>query len=521
MAEGTAPGVTREAPAGPSGVATASSGLLIAGEFVHAASGGVLTVEDPATERVIARVADAGPADCRAALDAAVAAQGSWGQVAPRERARILRRAADRLRDEAEALALVGTLEMGKPLGESRAEVEFAADYLEWFGEEAVRIDGRVVTSPDGHSQHVVMRLPVGPCLVITPWNFPLAVPARSLAAALAAGCTVVHRPSSLTPLSSLALARILVEAGLPAGVLNVVVSSVDDVTDALISDGRVRKLSFTGSEAVGRHLIGRSAEQIVRVSAELGGCAPFILFADADLEDALDGAVSAKMRNGGAACTAANRFYVQRCVADEFARRLAARIARVRLGRGTRPGVGLGPMIGARQVERLADLVADATERGARTVLAGGPVPGDGHFFAPVVLCDVPDDARVMREEIFGPVVAIRAFDDEDEALALANACDAGLAADVYTRDLDRAMRLTAAIDAGMVAVNRGRVSCVAAPFGGVKHSGFGQSGGAEGIDEYLVTRYATVPVSRGSVPVGWTSGMGSSSDGGGGPAS
>lgn len=470
--------------------------LLIDGSFVEATAGRTLVVEDPATGRTIAEVADATESDCMAALEAAVAAQGSWAKSAPRDRARILRRAADALRDQADEMASLLTAEMGKPLAESRGEVEFAADYLEWFAEEAVRVSGRTSVSPDGQSQHLVVRTPVGPCLIITPWNFPLAVPARGIGPAIAAGCTVVLRPSSLTPLSSLALGAILVEAGLPAGVLNIVVSSEDGATDPLLSDGRIRKLTFTGSEPVGRHLIARSAEQVIRVSAELGGCAPFLVFADADLDAAVDGAVSAKMRNGGAACTAANRFYVERSVYSAFTQALAERIGQIRIGPGNRAGVGCGPMISARQVERLAELVDDAIARGARVLLAGGPVPGDGHFFAPVVLCDVPHSARVMREEIFGPIVAIAAFDSEDEALTLANDHDAGLAAYLFTSDLERAMRLGAAIEAGMVAINRGRVSCVAAPFGGVGHSGFGHSGGAEGIDEYLVTRYMTMPV-------------------------
>ncbi len=430
-----------------------------------------------------------------AALEAAVAAQGSWAATAPRDRSRVLRRASDRLREEAETLALVITCEAGKPLAESRAEVEFAADYLEWFAEEAVRIEGRTSSSPDGRSRHLVVRSPVGPCLIISPWNFPLAVPARGVGPALAAGCAVVLRPSSLTPLSALALGRIMVEAGLPPGALNIVVSSEDGATDPLLADGRVRKLTFTGSEAVGRHLIERAAEQVVRVSAELGGCAPFLVFADADMDEAVEGALAAKMRNGGAACTAANRFYVERPAYAEFTRRLAARVAGVRLGRGTRAGVGLGPMISARQVARLAELVDDAVTRGARVVLSGGPVPGAGHFFAPVVLADVPPDARVMREEIFGPIVAIAPFEGDDEAVARANAHESGLAAYVFTSDLERAMRVAGAIRAGMVGVNRGRVSCVAAPFGGVGHSGFGHSGGPEGIEEYLVTRYLTMP--------------------------
>jgi succinate-semialdehyde dehydrogenase / glutarate-semialdehyde dehydrogenase len=472
------------------------TGLLIDGSFVGAAEGRTLAVEDPATGRTIARVADASESDCMAALEAAVAAQASWAGSAPRDRARILRRAADALREQVDQLAALLTAEMGKPLAESAAEVEFAAEYLEWFAEEATRIAGRTQVSPDGQNAHLVVKSPVGPCLIVTPWNFPLAVPARGVGPALAAGCTVVLRPSSLTPLSALALGRILIEAGLPAGVLNIVVSSEDGATDPLLADGRVRKLTFTGSEAVGRHLIGRSAEQVLRVSAELGGCAPFLVFADACLDAAIEGAASAKMRNGGAACTAANRFYVERAVYEEFVARLAARIGQIRIGPGTRAGVGCGPMISARQVERLAALVGDALARGARVVLAGGPVPGDGHFFAPVVLADVPADARVMREEIFGPVVAIAPFEDEDEALRLANDHDAGLAAYLFTSDLARAMRLGSAIAAGMVGVNRGRVSCASAPFGGVGHSGFGCSGGPEGIEEYLVTRYMTMPI-------------------------
>ena len=470
--------------------------LLIGGRFVPASAGRTLAVEDPATGSPIAWVADATTDDCLSALDAAVDAQRGWTQTAPRERARILGRAAEALRAEVASLAYVVTTEMGKPLAESRAEVEFAADYLEWFAGEATRIAGRTSSSPDGAGRRLVTRAPVGPCLVIAPWNFPLAVPARALGASLAAGCTVVLRPSSLTPLAPLMLARSLCEAGLPPGVLNVVVSSIDGATDVLLADGRVRKLSFTGSVSVGRALIARSAEQVVRTSMELGGCAPFLVFSDVDLDAAVDGAFAAKMRNGGAACTAASRFFVQRGILDEFARRLAARIARVRIGPGTREGVGCGPMISARHVRRLADLVDDAVARGARVLVPGGPIPGAGYFFAPVVLSDVPLDAQVMRKEIFGPIAAIAPFETEDEALDRANDNPAGLAAYVYTSDLGRAMRVGEALNAGMIAVNCGRVSCASAPFGGVGHSGFGISGGLEGIDEYLVTRYVTMPL-------------------------
>lgn len=469
--------------------------LLVAGRWVGAGDGRRVGVEDPATGGILCTVADAAPADCARALTAAVEAGPPWAARTPRERSRVLRRASDALREQTETLAMLGTLEMGRPLAESRAEVAFAADYLEWYAEEAVRLGGRQALDPVDRVRHVVVHQPVGACLIVTPWNFPLAVPARGVAAALAAGCTVVLRPSSLTPMSALALARILIEAGLPDGALNVVVSSRDDATDGLLTDPRLRKLTFTGSEAVGRHLLGVAASGVVRTSVELGGCAPFIVFADADLDAAVDGAVAAKMRNGGAACTAANRFYVERPIAADFAERLATRLAGFRLGRGTRRGATLGPMIGERHRARLAGLVADAVARGARTLLEGGPLPGPGYFFRPVVLTEVPDDARIMRQEAFGPVAPIRAFDGEDEALAMANDRGSGLAAYVYTRDLERALRVAGRIEAGMVGINRGRVSSVAAPFGGVKHSGFGCSGGAEGIAEYLVTHHLAIP--------------------------
>jgi succinate-semialdehyde dehydrogenase/glutarate-semialdehyde dehydrogenase len=475
-------------------LASAPVKLLIGGRWREARGGRWMSVADPATGATLCTVADAEAADCLAALDAAAEAQGSWAETAPRERSRILRRAADALRADEDRLAMIGTLEMGKPLGESRAEVAFAADYLEWYAEEAVRVAGRVAEAPEGGVVHLVQRVPVGPTLVVTPWNFPLAVPARGVGPALAAGCTVILRPGRLAPLSALALARILTEAGLPDGVLNVVVSSTDDATDALLADPRLRKLTFTGSCEVGRHLLVRSASHLLRTSLELGGCAPFVVFADADLDAAVDGAVAAKMRNGAQACTAANRFYVQRPVADEFTRALAERMSALRIGRGTDPDTDLGPMIGPAQRRRVAEMVDDAVARGARTVLRGGPLQGPGWFFAPVVLADVPDEARVMREEIFGPVAPVRAFEAEDEAVSLANGPMLGLAAYLYTRDLDRALRVGGRLRAGMVAVNRGRVSNVAAPFGGVGHSGSGRSGGPEGIDEYLDTKYLAV---------------------------
>ena len=468
--------------------------LLIDGHFRPAVTGRTLPVEDPSTGRELCRVADADERDVTDALDAAAAAQPRWAAQPARERARVLRRAADALEREVETLAMLVTLEMGKPLAESRDEVMFAARYLEWSAEEAVRVTGGFRDDPDGSSSIMVTRRPVGPCLVITPWNFPVAVPARGIGGALGAGCTVVLRPSKLTPLSALALARILQGAGLPDGVLNVVVSSQDGATDHLLGDPRLRKLTFTGSGGVGRHLVACSAGRMLRLGLELGGQAPFIVFEDADLDAAVEGAVAAKLRNGGAACTAANRFSVHRAVAAEFTDRLCARLAAIHTTRGTEPESELGPMIGAAQRDRLTGLVDDAVAKGARVALAGGPRPGPGWFFAPVVLTDVPDDARVMREEIFGPIAPIRAFDREAEVVAAANDTDQGLAAYVYTRDLDRAMRIGAALDVGMVAVNRGRVSSVAAPFGGVKQSGWGRCGGDDALDDYLETRYVTL---------------------------
>lgn len=472
--------------------------LLIDGDWREARSARTLAVTDPATGDEVCTVADADEHDALDALASATAATGVWAARPPRQRARLLRRAADALLDDMDRFALLITLEMGKPLAESRDEVAFAAEYLEQCAQEAVRVAGTVQEAPDGSSRILVLRRPVGPCLLITPWNFPLAVPARGIAAALAAGCSVVLRPSSLTPLSALALASTLESAGLPPGVLNVVVSSTDGATNPLLADRRLRRLTFTGSTAVGRDLLARSAAQVLRVGVELGGQAPFIVFDDADLDAAVDGAVAAKMRNGGHACTAANRFHVHRDVADEFTRRLAERLGALRIGRGTEPDVQVGPIIGEHQRRRLADLVDDAVRRGAHPLLMDGPVPDRERFFAPVVLTDIPEDARVLREEIFGPIAPVSVFERERDVIDVANRCDQGLAAYVYTRDLDRTLRMGEALEVGMVAVNRGRVSTVAAPFGGVKHSGFGHAGGTDPLDDYLETRYLSVDSGR-----------------------
>ncbi|HEU0316640.1 MAG TPA: NAD-dependent succinate-semialdehyde dehydrogenase, partial [Solirubrobacteraceae bacterium] len=441
--------------------------LLIDGAWRDAAGGGRFAVTDPATDAVLCEVADAGEEDARAALDAACAAQPAWAATAPRERSEILRGAFEAIADRADDLALLMTLEMGKPVAESRAEIAYANDFVRWFAEEAVRIDGRYATSPNGSGRLLTIKQPVGPCLLITPWNFPMAMGTRKIAPAIAAGCTMVVKPARLTPLSMLALAEIMVEAGLPAGVLNVVTTSRSgEVTDPLFDDPRLRKLSFTGSTEVGRKLAARAMDQVLRVSMELGGNAPFVVFADADLEAALDGAMIAKLRNMGEACTSANRFHVHASLVDEFAAGLAERMARLRLGRGTDPDTDIGPLIDESQRETVDELVRDAIERGAR-VLTGGRVPdGPGHFYPPTVLVDVPADARLLHEEIFGPVAPIRSFADEDEAVAAANGTEYGLVAYLYTRDLKRALRVAERLETGMVGLNQGMVSNAAAPF-------------------------------------------------------
>jgi succinate-semialdehyde dehydrogenase / glutarate-semialdehyde dehydrogenase len=444
---------------------------------------------------VLAEVADATEADALAALAAADEAQGEWARTAPRERAEILRRAFEAVTARGEELSLLMTLEMGKPLPEARAELAYGAEFLRWFSEEAVRVVGRYALSPTGDSRMLVSRAPVGPCLLITPWNFPLAMATRKVAPAVAAGCTMVLKPAAQTPLTSLAFAGIMRDAGLPPGVLNVVTTSSSGRTMApLIADERLRKLSFTGSTEVGRTLLRQSADRLLRTSMELGGNAPFVVFEDADLEQSVEGALLAKLRNGGEACTAANRLLVHASVAEPFAERLAERMRGLTVGRGTDPGVDVGPLIDSAQREKVAELVEDAVNGGARVLCGGAPVDGPGYFFAPTVLADPAPDAALLHEEIFGPVAPVVAFDDEDAAISSANATEYGLVAYVYTRDLSRALRVTDALETGMVGINRGVVSNAAAPFGGVKASGLGREGGAEGIGEYLETKYAAI---------------------------
>jgi succinate-semialdehyde dehydrogenase/glutarate-semialdehyde dehydrogenase len=469
--------------------------LYVDGRWRPASGAGTLPVEDPSTGETLVEVADAQPADALAALAAAAAHQAEWAAWAPRERGEILRRAYEALTARAEELALLMTLEMGKALGESRAEIAYAADFLRWFSEEAVRIHGRYMVNTTGSGRILTMRQPVGPCVFVTPWNFPMAMGARKLAPAIAAGCTIVVKPAQQTPLSMLALTQILEEAGLPGGVLNTITAHHSGaVIEPLLRDPRTRKLSFTGSTEVGRTLIEQSAEQILRVSMELGGNAPFLVFEDAELDAAVEGALTAKMRNVGEACTAANRFHVHESLAEGFSRRLAERMGALRVGRGTEPDTDVGPLIDDRQRVIVTELVGDAAARGARVLTGGHALEGPGYFYAPTVLAGVPADARVLAEEIFGPVAPVATFATEDEAVGAANRTTYGLVAYLYTRDLARALRVAERLETGMVGLNQGIVSNPAAPFGGVKQSGFGREGGFEGIDEYLETNYVAI---------------------------
>jgi succinate-semialdehyde dehydrogenase/glutarate-semialdehyde dehydrogenase len=471
--------------------------LFIAGRWRDAEGGATFDVEDPATGKTLAQVADASPADGMAALDAAVAAQDDWAATAPRTRGEILRAGFELVMARQDELAALMTAEMGKPLAEARGEVAYAAEFLRWFSEEAVRIGGDNLIAPDGRSRFLVSKAPVGPCVLVTPWNFPMAMGARKIGPAVAAGCTMVVKPAEQTPLTMLALTEILREAGLPDGVLNVVTTSrPGPVIEPLLRDGRARKLSFTGSTEVGRLLLAQSAEQVLRVSLELGGNAPFLVFADADLDAAVDGAMLAKMRNIGEACTAANRFYVHEDVAAEFTERLTARMAALRVGPGLADGVDVGPLIDEAAVAKVTRLVDDAVARGATVHTGGSPLGGVGHFYPPTVLSGVPAEAAMRHTEIFGPVAAVARFRTEAEAIASANDTEHGLVGYVYTEQVARAMRVSGALRTGMVGLNVGVVSNPAAPFGGVKQSGLGREGGRTGIEEYLDTRYLAMPV-------------------------
>lgn len=487
----TAPTDAREREA----IDSVPTGLFIGGEWVKTKA--TLPVEDPSTGRVLTEIADATPEEASAALDAAAEAQSSWGATAPRERSEILSRAYDLLMEERDRLALIMTLEMGKPLAEAKGEVAYAAEFFRWFAEEAVRIDGGFMTAPAGGSRFLVAKQPVGPCILITPWNFPMAMGTRKIGPAIAAGCTSVIKPASQTPLSTLALVDILVRAGLPKGVVNVVTTSkTDDVMTPLILDPRSRKISFTGSTPVGKHLLELASKTVMRTSMELGGNAPFLVFEDADLDVAVEGAMLAKMRNIGQACTAANRILVQKPVAEEFAKRLTERMAALAMGRGVEDDVVVGPLVNQAAVDKVDELVSDAVGRGANAVLGGQPADREGYFYPATVLTGVPADAEMASAEIFGPVAAIGEFDTEEEAVALANDTPFGLISYVFTQDLNRGLRVSEALEAGMVGLNQGVVSNPAAPFGGIKESGVGREGGFTGIDEFLESKYIGIKV-------------------------
>lgn len=476
----------------PAGVPTQ---LFIDGQWREASGGARFVVQDPATATTLAEVADATPEDAIAALDAAVAAGEQWARTAPRVRSEILRAGFEAVTARAEEFAVLMTLEMGKPLAEARGEVAYGAEFLRWFAEEAVRIYGRYSVAPNGDQRILVSKRPVGPCLLITPWNFPLAMATRKAAPALAAGCTVVIKPAALTPLTTLLFAQVMAEVGLPPGVINVIPTSRSGATTApLFADRRLRKLSFTGSTEVGKVLLKQAADGVLRTSMELGGNAPFLVFADADLDAAVDGAFNAKLRNGGQACTAANRIYVHQAVAPEFSRRLAERVASLQVGPGVEPGTQLGPVIDADARDRISDLVDQAVASGASVLAGGEKLPREGYFYAPTVLAGVPADAAVMTEEIFGPVAPISTFETEDEAVAIANSTAYGLISYAFTADLARGLRLAERIETGMLALNAGVISNPAAPFGGVKESGLGREGSAEGIEEYLETVYVGI---------------------------
>ncbi|VCU69411.1 Succinate-semialdehyde dehydrogenase [NADP(+)] GabD [Pigmentiphaga humi] len=472
--------------------ATLPTDLFIGGAWRASTSGQRIDVLDPATESVIASVADATVDDARAAVDAADAAARGWAATPPRQRSEILRKCHELMIRDAEKLAALISLENGKALGDARGEVAYAAEFFRWFAEEAVRINGDISVAPGGASRIIVQYQPVGIALLITPWNFPAAMATRKIAPALAAGCTCVLKPATETPLTAYAIAQLLAEAGVPDGVVNVLTTSTAGrVSNAVLDDPRVRKLSFTGSTEVGRVLLRKAADRVINCSMELGGNAPFVVFDDADIEAAVEGAMIAKMRNGGEACTAANRFYVQRGAAAEFSRLLTGRMAALVTDDGLKPGTQCGPLVNAEAVRKVVELVDDAVAKGATLLTGGKRLDRPGHFFPPTVLADVPPDAQLLSEEIFGPVAPIVVFDGEDEAVELANATEYGLVAYLYTGDLARGLRVSERVEAGMIALNRGIVSDPAAPFGGVKQSGLGREGAHHGMLEFMEAKY------------------------------
>lgn len=486
----------RTSQAALAAIATVNTGTFIDGQWGEAASGARFDVLNPATEEIIATVADGGPEDAQRAIETAGRVQKDWAATPPRERSEILRRAYDLMMERQDALALIMTTEMGKPLAEAKGEVAYAAEFFRWFSEEAVRIGGDQTMTGDGKNRIMVSKQPVGPCVLVTPWNFPLAMGTRKIGPAIAAGCTMVFKPANLTPLSSLALVGILIEAGLPSGVLNVVCTKkASSVVGPWMASGIARKVSFTGSTEVGVRLLEQAAQHVMRSSMELGGNAPFIVFEDADLDRAVDGAVAAKMRNMGEACTAANRLFVHRSVMGEFSRKLAERLGGLSVGDGAQDGIDVGPLVEAKALDKVQELVDDAVARGA-TVDCGGYRPDrPGFFYSPTVLSGVDPGSQLMTEEIFGPVAPVIAFDSEEQVVEMANDTPWGLVGYLFTRDVDRSFRVSDALEVGMVGLNTGIVSNPAAPFGGVKASGLGREGGRVGIEEFLEYKYVAVP--------------------------
>ncbi|MGN6034314.1 NAD-dependent succinate-semialdehyde dehydrogenase [Brevibacterium casei] len=473
-----------------------NTGLFINGQWRDAEGGKTIDVINPATGDVITTVADGSAADAEAAIKAAGDAQAEWAATAPRDRAEILRRAFELLIERSDDIAAVMTAEMGKPFAESKGEVAYGAEFFRWFSEEAVRISGDYTLSTDGKNRLMISREPVGPCVLITPWNFPLAMGTRKIGPAIAAGCTMVFKPAKLTPLTSLMLVDVLKEAGLPDGVLNVVTSeSARRVVTPWMESGIARKVTFTGSTEVGVNLLKQAADNVMKSSMELGGNAPFVVCEDADIDKAVEGAVLAKMRNGGEACTAANRLFVHSSIADEFSQKLAERIGSMKVGNGLHDGTEVGPLVDQESLDKVAALVDDAVSGGATVLTGGGKIDGPGFFFDPTVITNVPAGSEIRTTEIFGPVAPIVTFDTDEEAIALANETEYGLAGYLFSENINRALSLAEKLEVGMIGLNTGLVSNPAAPFGGVKMSGLGREGGRVGIDEYLELKYVATP--------------------------
>lgn len=477
-------------------LAKVPTGLYINGQWVQGSAKEQIAVEDPSTGKTLLTIANATAEDGLAALTAADNVQASWAKTSPRERGEILRRTFEIVRDRAEEFAMLISLEMGKPLAEARGEVTYGNEFVRWFSEEAARIGGRFGSNPEGTGKMLITKRPVGPAFAITPWNFPLAMATRKIAPAIAAGCTMVVKPAELTPLTTLFFVKALEEAGLPAGVINVITTSTSAATSGpIIADSRLRKITFTGSTRVGVKLLEQAAQNVLRTSMELGGNAPFLVFEDADLDAAVTGAMQAKMRNIGQACTAANRFIVHESVADEFATKFAAKMSELNLGRGVQDGTTCGPVINQAAQDNMQRLVDLTVKEGGDVVTGGSSVGDAGYFFKPTVLANVPENASILKEEIFGPVAPIVRFKTEEDAVRIANNTEYGLVSYAFTKDLARSMRLVDSLESGMSGINTGLVSNAAAPFGGVKQSGMGREGGAEGIEEYLETRYVLIP--------------------------